>query len=156
MNLAKITIYSPNYSDMLFRCFLTKIWWIFCGLKNWGLHCTVVNHSGGRVKLITLYHMKAWTGFKPSLGWPEIFLGLGKSLGPPGGPQGTPKGPLEVQKGSLKNLMKYCMLGINFLYFQHWKWIQDQQTFKILNQTPMGWPMGVPGLRAPLGGLQRT
>ena len=48
-----------------------------------------------------------------------MFLGLGKSLGPPGGPQGTPEGPLEVQKGSLKNLMKYGMLGINFLYFQH-------------------------------------
>ena len=46
-----------------------------------------------------------------------MFLGLGKSVEPPGGPQGPPKGPLEVQKGPLKNLMKYGMLGINFLYF---------------------------------------
>ena len=30
--------FSPHYSDMLFRCFLTKIWWILCRLKNWGLH----------------------------------------------------------------------------------------------------------------------
>ena len=37
MNLAKITIYSPNYSDMLFRCFLTKMFWILCRFKNWGL-----------------------------------------------------------------------------------------------------------------------
>ena len=48
-----------------------------------------------------------------------MFWGLGKSLGPQGGPQGPLEGPLEVQKGSLKNLMKYGMLGINFLNFQH-------------------------------------
>ena len=30
-------IFSPHFSDMLFRCFLTKIWWILCRLKNWGL-----------------------------------------------------------------------------------------------------------------------
>ena len=48
-----------------------------------------------------------------------MFFGFGKTLGPPGGPQGSPKGPLEVQKGSLKNLMKYGRLGINFLNFQH-------------------------------------
>ena len=46
-------------------------------------------------------------------------LGLGKTLGLPGGPQGPPEGPLEVQKGSLKKLSKYGMLGINFLNFQH-------------------------------------
>ena len=45
----------------------------------------------------------------------EMFLGLGKTLVPPGGPEG----PIEVQKGSLKMLMKYGMLGINFLNFQH-------------------------------------
>ena len=46
-----------------------------------------------------------------------MLLGLGKALGPPGGPQGPqgpPEGPLEVQKGPLKMLMKYGMLGINF------------------------------------------
>ena len=49
----------------------------------------------------------------------EMVLGLGKFLGPPGGPQGPLEGPLEVQKGSLNNLMKYGMLGINFLNFQY-------------------------------------
>ena len=43
------------------------------------------------------------------------------------------------------------MLGINFLSFQHWKQIQGQHTIKILNQTPTGWPMGVPGSRGALG-----
>ena len=47
----------------------------------------------------------------------EMFLGLGKTLVPPGGPQGPPEGPIEVQKGSLKMLMKYGMLGINFFQF---------------------------------------
>ena len=48
-----------------------------------------------------------------------MFLSLGKTLEPQGCPQGPPEAPLEVQKGSLKNLMKYGMLGINFLNFQH-------------------------------------
>ena len=48
-----------------------------------------------------------------------MFLGLGKTFGPQGGSQGPPEGPLEVQKGFLKMLMKYGMLGINFFNFQH-------------------------------------
>ena len=32
-----LRIFSPHYSDMLFRCFLTKMLWILCRLKNWGL-----------------------------------------------------------------------------------------------------------------------
>ena len=35
--LSWITLSSPHYSYMLFRCFLTESLWILCRLKNWGL-----------------------------------------------------------------------------------------------------------------------
>ena len=69
---------------------------------------------------------------------------------PTGWPMGVP-GSRGALGRSPKNLMIQDMLGINFLSFQHWKWIQGQHTIKISNQTPMGWPMGVPGSKGTLG-----
>ena len=90
--------------------------------------------------------MKAWNASKPALEVP-----LGKTFGPPGGPQGPPEGPQEVQKGSLKMLMKYGMLGINFLSFWHWKWIQDQDSFKIFESDSHGVAYGGSWFKGPLG-----
>ena len=85
-----------------------------------------------------------------------MFWGLGKSLGPQGGPQGPPRGSPKGPERVSEEPNEIWHVGYQFSQFSALKMNTGSTYFKILNQTPMGWPMGVPGLRAPLGGLQRT
>ena len=61
---------------------------------------------------------------------------------PWGGPLGFPRSPLGRFPKNLCNEHKACWVSI-LLRFQLWKRIQGRHT-KILNQTPMGWLIGVP------------
>ena len=87
-----------------------------------------------------------------------MFFGNGKTLGPPGGPQGPPKGPLEVQKGSVKNLMKYGITiehknrrHIGYQFYSVFS-TENESRVDIYLRIQIRLPQGGPwGSRGPLG-----